>query len=103
MKGEKEQKDRKKERRSSRSGVLEASLRGIGRAGLKKLARKAGVRRMEGGDFLDNVREAGMGFIYEVVKHSITYAEYNNRVTIMLPDVLQALKTIGRPIYGYGN
>lgn len=89
-------------RSSGQYGGYKEAKKGIGRANLRKLAKRAGVQRISEDGVIEMFREVGVNFIHEVVKHSITFAEYNNRITITIPDVVHALKIIGRPIYGYG-
>ena len=101
-KNDKKQKEEDEERRSAREAGYVHAKKGIGRANVRRLAKRAGVQRVSDDGVIEQFREAGVSFIYEVVKHSVTFAEYNKRITITIPDVIHALKIIGRPIYGYG-
>jgi histone H3/H4 len=72
---------------------------GLGRADVRRLARRAGVKRISGKVSAASVNdELRKGFLGEVVRRSVLMAD--RRKTVSALDILQALRSMGRPMYG---
>lgn len=75
----------------------------VGIASLKRLARRGGVKRIAG-TLYPEVHDILVGFIREVVKNAVVFAEYSRRKTITTTDVVYALKRAGfMTLYGYNE
>jgi histone H4 len=80
---------------------------GITKPAIRRLARRAGVKRIKG-DVYDKVRtclyqQYKNRFLSQVVKTAITYVEHRREKTVTVMDILQALRHEGRTLYGYGE
>lgn len=80
---------------------------GITKPAIRRLARRAGVKRIKG-DVYEKVRTSlyqpnGNRFLSQVVKKAITYVEHRHGKTVTVMDILQALRHEGRTLYGYGE
>ena len=51
----------------------------------------------------DEIRSILKLFVENVARDAVTYAEYAGRKTVILNDVIGALRRQGRTLYGYGN
>jgi histone H4 len=71
------------------------------RGGIRRLARRGGVKRISDGVYNDT-RDFVDYFLNEVVKGAAIFAEHAKRKTITAMDVVLALKRNGRVLYGYG-
>lgn len=76
--------------------------RGITNGGLRRLARRGGVKRISMACH-DHVRDYIDDFLNQVVRDSLTYTQNRKALTITAMDVVYALKRNGRVIYGYGG
>lgn len=65
---------------------------------VRRLARRAGVRRMST-NMKQSVNDILRGFVTLVVRRAATYAEHANRRTITLNDITYSLKSNGRTLY----
>ena len=72
----------------------------VSNGGIKRLARRAGIKRISADSF-GTIRECAERFLDKVVNHSFLYAECANWKTILPQDVVYALKQQGRNLYGY--
>ena len=68
--------------------------------GIKRLARRAGIKRISADSF-GTVRDCAERFVDKLVGNSLLYAECASRSTIYPSDVVYALKLQGRNLYGY--
>lgn len=73
---------------------------GAGKAGIRKLARRGGVKRISGSVY-DETRGVLRAFLEGVVRDSVAYSEHARRKTVTTTDVVFALKRRGYPLYGY--
>jgi histone H4 len=67
-----------------------ASIEGITKPAIRRLARRGGVKRIS-------------SFIEGIVRDAVTYTEHARRKTVTAMDVVYALKRQGRTIYGFGG
>ena len=75
-------------------------LKGITKPAIRRLARRGGVRRING-QIYDETRKVLKAFLEQVVKDASTYTEHGKRRTVTAMDVVYALKRQGRTLYGY--
>lgn len=78
-----------------------ASIEGITKPAIRRLARRGGVKRIQH-QIYDETRGVLRNFLENVVKDSITYTEHARRKTVTALDVVYALKRQGRTLYGFG-
>lgn len=78
--------------------ILRDNLKGISKNDIKRLARKGGVKRIDGLIY-DEIRCALKKFLKNVIKDSITYSEHVRRKTVTTIDILYALKRSGKTLY----
>ena len=72
----------------------------ISNGGIKRVARRAGVKRISANSF-PVIREAFDRFVDKLVGHSLDYTECAQRKTVTAQDVVYSLKRQGRNLYGY--
>jgi len=80
--------------------VIRDSSKSIARPAVRRLARRAGVKRVSG-LLYDEVRGVIKSFVEVVVRDSIAFAEHSRRKTIGALDVVYGLRRRGRLLYGY--
>ncbi|KAH3743394.1 core histone H2A/H2B/H3/H4 [Pelomyxa schiedti] len=68
---------------------------------LRRLARKAGITRMAD-DAIWVTRGALFTFVTHVTRDALAYCDFAQRKTVMVSDVLYALKRQGQTVYGFG-
>lgn len=81
--------------------ALFGSLAGITTPSIRRLARRAGVKRMSAlvpSDARGVLRE----FLERILHDTATYAAHARRKTVIAMDVVRALKLHGRTLYGFG-
>jgi histone H4 len=81
--------------------VVSNSVRGVTSPAIRRLARRAGIKRISG-LLYDEVRGVLKSFVESVVKDSIAYTEAARRKSVSASDVVHALRRRGKSIYGYG-
>ena len=74
---------------------------GISNLAIRRLARRGGVKRISELIY-DETRIILRAFIEKVLKGVIVYTEHANRKTVTSWDIIYALKSQGRCLYGYG-
>ena len=92
-----------KSQSSRKRGNKKAPVRDYGsisNGGIKRLARRAGVKRMSADSF-GPIRDAFDRFVDRLVTNSYNYAECRSARTITPQDVVYALQKQGRNLYGY--
>lgn len=82
--------------------VYRDNLQGITKPAIRRLARRGGVKRING-DIYKETREVLKSFLENVVRDAVTYTEHGRRKTVTAMDVVYALKRQGRTIYGFGG
>ncbi|CAG9461818.1 unnamed protein product [Pedinophyceae sp. YPF-701] len=78
------------------------ALRGISKAGIKRLARRGGVKRLSGLIY-EETRGVLKAFLEKVIRDAVFYTDHARRKTVSALDVVYALKRQGRKIYGFGG
>ncbi len=78
-----------------------ASVEGITKPAIRRLARRGGVKRISSFIY-DDTRGVLKGFLEGIVRDAVTYTEHARRKTVTAMDVVYALKRQGRTIYGFG-
>lgn len=81
--------------------VLRDNVQGITKPAIRRIARRAGVKRISGLIY-DETRGVLRNFLEGLVGDAVIYTEHANRKTVTAMDVVYALKRQGRPIYGFG-
>src|ERR1700744_2784641 len=80
--------------------VLKDNVRSVTKGSIRRLARRAGVKRISG-----LLSEEGRGvlksFVEGVVRDATAYTEYAKKRTVTTGAVVAALRKRGRAIYGY--
>ena len=87
-----------KRRGSKKAGI--PSYGSISNGGIKRLARRAGVKRISADSFA-TIRDAFDRFLDKLVSDSCNYTDCAQRKTLTPQDVIYALKRQGRNLYGY--
>jgi histone H4 len=80
--------------------ILKDNSKGITKGSIRRLARRAGVRRMSA-LIVDEVRGTLKSFVEKVVADAVSYTEYARKRTVTTGAVVAALKKRGRMLYGY--
>ena len=98
----KKQQQKEKNSGKKRGGktTKKAGFGAISNGGIKRLARRAGVKRISADSF-GAVREYYERFLERLVSNALNYCEVGNRKTIQAQDVIYALKLQGRNLLGY--
>lgn len=76
------------------------NITGVTKPALRRLARRGGVKRINGLVY-EETRGVLKGFLTDVIKDAVTYAEHSRRKTIQVMDVVYSLKRRGRTLYGF--
>jgi histone H4 len=79
-----------------------ASIEGITKPAIRRLARRGGVKRISSFIY-DDSRQVLKGFLENIVRDAVTYTEHARRKTVTAMDVVYALKRQGRTLYGFGG
>lgn len=80
--------------------VLRDEIKGITKPAIRRLARRAGVKRISGLVY-DDIRQALKTFLTNIIHDAVTYTEHARRKTVTVQDVILALKRQGRTLYGF--
>ncbi|AAQ15724.1 histone H4 variant [Trypanosoma equiperdum] len=80
--------------------VLRDNVRGITRGSIRRLARRAGVKRISGVIY-DEVRGVLKTFVESIVRDAGAYTEYSRKKTVTAAHVVFALRKRGKVLYGY--
>jgi histone H3/H4 len=75
---------------------------GITKPAIIRLARRGGVQRLAGSIY-ENARKAMTLFLKTIVHDAVTYTEHARRKTVVVSDVVNALKRNKNTIYGFGS
>jgi len=82
-------------------GVGRDNIQGITNAAVRRMARRAGVKRMSGAVFYSDVRDEIKAFMDRVCQDASTYMTHARRKTVNAMDVVYALKRRGITHYGH--
>ena len=80
--------------------VLRDNVRGITKGSVRRLARRAGVKRISG-LLYEEVRGVLKSFVEKVVSDAVAVTEYSRKRTVTVGAVVATLKKRGRMLYGY--
>jgi histone H4 len=82
-----------------RRKVLRDNIQGVTNAAIRRLGRRAGVKRLSGLMY-EETRGVMLVFLENTLKEALTYTEHRRGTKRRTNDVLQALKHQGRTLYG---
>ena len=82
--------------------VLRDNIQGITKPAIRRLARRGGVKRING-HIYEETRKRLKDFLERVLKDTVTYTEHARRQTVQNLDVVYALKHQGHTLYGFGS
>lgn len=85
-----------------RTVILRDNAQGITKPAIRRLARRAGVKRISGLIY-EETRSVLRHFLEQTIGDAVIYTEHAQRKTVTAMDVVYALKRAGRPIYGFGE
>ena len=80
--------------------VLRDNSRGVTKGSVRRLARRAGIKRLAS-LMTEEVRGVLKSFVEKVVADAVAYTEYSKKRTVTTGAVVAALKKRGRMLYGY--
>ncbi len=80
--------------------VLAGGSRGITKGSVRRLARRAGIKRISG-LLHEETRGIIKSFVEGVVRDATAFTEYSRKRTVTTGSVVAALRQKGRAIYGY--
>lgn len=81
--------------------VLRDTILGIANPTIRRMARRAGIKRISG-LLYDKCRRMLKEFLSDIVSDAMTYMEHASRRTMSVMDVIYALKRKGKMLYGFG-
>jgi len=91
-------------KRRRRRQVLRDSMESITKNDIRRLARRAGVKRMSNSPEMIHWAKVYLKcFLEPVIADTIKFTEHARRRTVTALDVVHALKLRGRTLYGYGG
>jgi len=85
-----------------RRKVLRPAMDGITKPAIRRLARRAGVKRISN-EMYGETREALREFLAGVIGDATCYTAHAHRKTVTAIDIIHSLKKRGRVIYGFGG
>jgi len=91
-------------KRHRRGKVLRGTVEILGttRPAIRRLARRAGVKCISGLVY-EVAREVFKNFLENLIRSTVIYTEHACRKTVTTMDVIHALKSQGRALYGFGG
>ena len=81
-----------------RRRVLRDNIQGITKPDIRRMARRAGIKRMSG-TIYDETRQLMKGFMMEIIRDAVIYSDHANRSTVTPMDVAHSLKRQGMTLY----
>lgn len=82
--------------------ILRDNIQGITKPGIRRLARRAGVKRLSGMIY-EETRGVLKTFLERVIRDAVIYCEHSRRKTVTSMDVVYSAKRQGRTLYGFGG
>ncbi|RCN30940.1 core histone H2A/H2B/H3/H4 [Ancylostoma caninum] len=82
--------------------VLRDVTRGITKPAIRRLARRAGVKRISGLIY-EETRGVLRQFLEKVIHDAVMYTEHAKRKTVTVMDVVYAVKRQGYTLYGFNG
>ena len=79
---------------------LAASSSNVSSGSIKRLARRAGCKRIAAQSIVDT-RDVLRRFVDSVVRDATAYTEHSKRKTVSVQDIVASLRKRGRAIYGF--
>lgn len=80
--------------------VLGDSIQGIKNGSIRKLARRAGIRRISN-TLYAIVRELLEKYLRQILRDALMYRNSAKRRTVLITDITNSLTKNGRMLYGY--
>lgn len=80
--------------------VLRDNIQGITKPAIRRLARRGGVKRISNLIY-EETRGVLKGFLKKVLEKAVVYSAHAKRKTVTSMDVVYALKSEGRALYGF--
>jgi histone H4 len=81
--------------------VLRDNIMGITKPAIRRLCRRAGVKRISG-TIYEETRGILKQFLEDALRDSVTYTEHARRKTVAAMDVVHALEGHNIRMYGFG-
>ncbi len=78
---------------------MENSTKLIRKPALKRLCRRAGIKRLDGYTYAE-IRTSLRDFLKPLIRQSIHVMRHNGRITVTSEDVAFVLKNTNTPVYG---
>jgi len=85
-----------------RKSNISNSLLGISKPALRRLARRGGVKRIHS-EIYEESRQALRNFLEITLKDALIYMNYSKRKIVTALDIVYAMKTRGKTLYGFGG
>lgn len=85
---------------TKRHKLFKNNIMGISNPAIRRLARRGGVKRIAGGVY-EETRTILHDFLRRVVKDALVYTDHAKRKTVIVNDIVFALKRQGRTLYGF--
>ncbi|KAL7458469.1 hypothetical protein ACHAWC_010049 [Mediolabrus comicus] len=82
--------------------VLRDNILGITKPAIRRLARRAGVKRISGLIY-GETRGVLKAFLENIIRDAVVYSQHAQRKTVTCLDVVYALKRQGKTLYGFGG
>ncbi len=82
------------------SKKLRDNIQGITAPALRRLARRGGVKRMDG-KIYETSRLVLKVFLEDIIRDAVMYTEHAQRKTVLTLDVVRALRRNGKTLFGY--
>ena len=82
--------------------IIRGSIYGITKPAIRRLARRAGVKRISGFIY-EETRGVLRAFLENIIRDAVVYTDNAKRKTVTAMDVVYALKRQGKTIYGFGG
>jgi histone H4 len=80
--------------------VVSANSAAVSQGSIRRLARRAGVKRISTPVYAD-IRSVLHTFVETTVKHATALTEYRKAKTVAAADIISALRKQGKSLYGY--
>ena len=80
--------------------VLKANSASVSQGSIRRLARRAGVKRIAAASY-NEVRDVLRRFVDGVVRDATAYTEHAKQKTVAVSHIIAALRKRGRAIYGF--
>lgn len=84
------------------SRILRGNIQGIRKPGIRRLARRGGVKRLSA-NIYEETRTVLRDFLTTILRDAVAYMDHARRKTVSAMDVVYALKRNGYALYGYGS